>query len=213
MGANAFSAKAQCHPSVDTTSVIVNFTDTIDGGFDPIWVCPNDTLISDGGFHNIYLEHGAVMMTGGGIDTIYVKGGAFFYMNGGIHVIYYVNDTDLLSLGGIPTLFLCDSLTFDYSHAPLGGCTPTGITTTTKNAGENLVYPNPATTKINFDLTDYSSHTYTVDIYNALGKMMTMETISQSRNSVNAENYDSGIYFYILKDNEEVKAKGKFIVE
>ena len=212
-GAGVGNANAQCHPVIDTMSVVVSSTQTIDGGFDPIWVCPNDTLISDGGFHNIYLEHGAVMMTGGGIDTIYVKGGASFSMYGGIHVIFYVADSDLLSLGGIPTLFLCDSLTFDYSEAPEGGCIPTGVTALKWNRDESLVYPDPVTTKINFDLTNYHDGNYRVEIYNACGKRITQETISQAVNSVDAENFNSGIYFYTLHDKDEIKARGKFIVE
>src|SRR6185295_4441339 len=121
------------------------------------WVCPADTLHSDGGFHNTYLEYGSIMTTGGGIDSIYVKGGASFFMNGGIHVIYYLADTDLHIAGGIPTLILCDSLAFDYTDAPEGGCIPTGIVTIAENLSEGLVYPNPVSTKINFDLTNYAS--------------------------------------------------------
>jgi len=211
--AGTFRAKAQCYPAIESTAVIVDSTQTINGGFDPIWVCPADTLHSDGGFHNTYLEYGSIMTTGGGIDSIYVKGGASFFMNGGIHVIYYLADTDLHIAGGIPTLILCDSLAFDYTDAPEGGCIPTGIVTIAENLSEGLVYPNPVSTKINFDLTNYASDNYTFDIYNACGKRMAHETITQSLNSIDAENFASGIYFYTLRNKEEVLARGKFIVE
>lgn len=113
---------AQCNPAVPSNAVVVNSTQTINGGFDPIWVCSNDTLHSDGGFHNIFLEPGALMTTSGGIDTIYVKPGAKFFMNGGIHVIYYVNASDISIAGGIPTQSACPSLTYNYANAPTNGC-------------------------------------------------------------------------------------------
>jgi PKD repeat protein len=112
----------QCNPGVLSNSVVVTTSATINGGFDPIWVCSGATLISDGGFHNIYLEPGAVMTSSGGIDTIWVKEGASFSMNGGIHVIFYVDDDDLNLNGGIPEDVLCAAIDFDYSNAPTNGC-------------------------------------------------------------------------------------------
>ena len=116
------AASAQCIPDIESTAVVVSVSDTIDGGFDPIWVCTNAFLKSDGGFHNIYLEPGAVMMTSGGIDTIYVSDGATLSMNGGIHVIFFVNASDVNLGGGIPTPVQCTSITFDYTNAPTNGC-------------------------------------------------------------------------------------------
>ncbi len=113
---------AQCTPSVPSNAVVVNSTTTINGGFDPVWVCSGDTLHSDGGFHNVFLEPGSVMTTDGGIDTIYVKEGATFIMGGGIHVIFYVSLSDLDINGGIPYQYSCASLTYDYTHAPVNGC-------------------------------------------------------------------------------------------
>ncbi|HUM47731.1 MAG TPA: T9SS type A sorting domain-containing protein [Chitinophagales bacterium] len=113
---------AQCNPAVPFNAVVVNSTQTINGGFDPIWVCSGDTLHSDGGFHKTFLEPGAVMTTSGGIDTIYVKGSAKFFMNGGIHVIYYENLADLSIAGGIPTLSACAAIAFNYDDAPANGC-------------------------------------------------------------------------------------------
>ncbi|MEO8147720.1 MAG: T9SS type A sorting domain-containing protein [Bacteroidia bacterium] len=118
----SWSAVAQCIPAIPSTAIVVDSTQTVNGGFDPLWVCGGDTLHSDGGFHNIFLEPGAVMTTGGGIDTIYVKSGASLFMNGGIHVIYYVKLIDVTIAGGIPTLDSCVAIFFDYSNAPANGC-------------------------------------------------------------------------------------------
>lgn len=115
-------ATAQCITAIPSNAVVVNSTQTINGGFDPIWVCSGDTLHSDGGFHKIVLEPGAVMTTSGGIDSIYVNQSAQFFMNGGIHVIFFVDPADLSITGGIPTQNSCTSLQIDYSTAPANGC-------------------------------------------------------------------------------------------
>lgn len=122
LASSAGIAFAQCTPSVPSNAIVVNSTETINGGFDPIWVCSGDTLHSDGGFHTIFLESNSVMTTSGGIDTIYVKPGAKFSMNGGIHVIFHVNPADININGGIPTLANCGSMTFNYANAPSNGC-------------------------------------------------------------------------------------------
>jgi PKD repeat protein len=114
--------KAQCTPGVPSNAVVVNSTQTINGGFDPIWVCSGDTLHSDGGFHNTFLETGSVMTTAGGIDTIYVKDGAAVFMTGGIHVIFFETMSDLHLNGGFTTLTACSPLVFDYTNAPANGC-------------------------------------------------------------------------------------------
>lgn len=118
----SFYGKSQCNPHVPANAAVVNADTTVNGAFDPLWVCSGIHLVSDGGFHNIFLEPGASMTTGGGIDTIYVKNGASFYMNGGIHVIYYENSNDVQIAGGIPTQYFCPVLTFDYTNAPSNGC-------------------------------------------------------------------------------------------
>lgn len=115
---------AQCNTAIPTNAVVIDSTQTINGGFDPMWVCSGDTIKTDGGFHNIYLESGAVMTSGGGIDTIFVKNNATFFMNGGIHYIYYENNNDLHIAGGIPTLDSCPSINFNYINAPANGCFP-----------------------------------------------------------------------------------------
>lgn len=207
------NASAQCNPVIPANAVVVNSTDTIDGGFDPIWVCTPDTLHSDGGFHNIFLETGAVMTTSGGIDTIYVKSGASFFMDGGIHVIYYRTLSDLNIVGGIPTQILCDTLKFNYINAPEGGCIPTGIEAEAGNISAISVYPNPVSDNIYFDLKTSSSGNYTVNIYSNCRKIITEETIAPDRNSISAKSFASGIYFYTVINEEGNMSSGKFIVE
>jgi len=114
--------QAQCTPSIPSNAVVISSIDTINGGFDPVWVCKGDSFHTGGGIFNIYLESGAFMSTSGGIDSIFVENGATLVMNGGIHHIIYEKFTDLTLAGGIPTLDSCSGLFFNYSKAPSNGC-------------------------------------------------------------------------------------------
>jgi PKD repeat protein len=116
--------QAQCIPAIPNNAVVINAIDTINGGFDPVWVCPGDSFHTDGGLHNIYLEPGSFMSTGGGIDSIFVKKGATLQMNGGIHYILYEQSTDVILSGGIPTVDSCIGMHFNYVNAPYNGCFP-----------------------------------------------------------------------------------------
>jgi|GEM_PF-4902537 len=115
---------AQCIPAIPNNAVVITAIDTINGGFDPVWVCPGDSFHTDGGLHNIYLEPGSFMSTGGGIDSIFVKKGATLLMNGGIHYILFEDFTDVILSGGIPTLDSCMGMRFNYADAPYNGCFP-----------------------------------------------------------------------------------------
>ena len=114
----------QVGPILFSNSNPVSTFTVVNGGFTPQWVCANQTLQTDGGIMKIYLESGATMITGGGIDTVYAKTGSTITMTGGIHVIYHEPGVTLNMNGGIPTLYPCPSLVFNYSLAPVGGCTP-----------------------------------------------------------------------------------------
>lgn len=122
-------------PTVLSNSNVVSSYQTVNGGFTPQWVCPNDTLHSDGGIMRIYLESGATMITGGGIDSIFAKSGSTIIMTGGIHKIFHEPGVNLVLNGGIPTLFPCASLVFNYSQAPANGC----VTPPTCNLSANAV--------------------------------------------------------------------------
>lgn len=122
-------------PTVLSNSNVVSSYQTVNGGFTPQWVCPNDTLHSDGGIMRIYLESGATMITGGGIDSIFAKTGSTIIMTGGIHKIFHEPGVNLILNGGIPTVHLCPSLVFNYSQAPANGC----VTPPTCNLSANAV--------------------------------------------------------------------------
>ena len=207
------SVYAQCTHAVPSNVIVVSTTQTINGGFDPIWVCSNDTLHSDGGFHTTFLETGSVMTTSGGIDTIYVKKDASFFMSGGIHVIYCVHYSDLHISGGIPTVDSCAAFNFNYSSAPENGCIVTAIQNETPNDNSVLVYPNPASGEIHFDQSESATTGSEIKIYDAFGKLIPIKAIAQQKNTLSIDRLADGIYFYILSHSNGASERGKFIVQ
>jgi len=207
------TAIAQCNPAIPNTANVVSFSQTVNGGFTPQWVCSGDTLFSGGGIFFVYLEAGGVMETGGGIDTIYMKSGSVLNMNGGIHVIYFEPGAILNVSGGIPTYDTCVSVTFDYSNAPLSGCLITSVPE--ENAGTMLVsiYPNPAINEIKVQSSKFKVER--VEVYDVLGKAAISyqpTAYSQRQISLDVSSLDAGIYFVKVKGEKE-EYVAKFVKE
>lgn len=79
-----------------------------------------------------------------------------------------------------------------------------------REVAEAKVFPNPASTFINFDLENI--HNAKLSIFDISGKMLDCKTVSSSKLRLSITNYKSGVYFYtITVDNEDKTYKGTFI--
>lgn len=75
------------------------------------------------------------------------------------------------------------------------------------------VYPNPATTKINFQVQGNNEGTFEIIIYNFLGKRINDLKNINTNTSLDLSNYYSGIYIYQLRDAKgNLVESGKFNV-
>lgn len=75
------------------------------------------------------------------------------------------------------------------------------------------VYPNPATTKINFEVQGNNEGTFEIIIYNFLGKRINDLKNISTTTSLDLSNYYSGIYIYQLRDAKGILVEsGKFNV-
>ncbi len=83
----------------------------------------------------------------------------------------------------------------------------------TSNLPFNL-YPNPSNGIINLDFNNVGNKDYQVEIINQLGQQVYSETLNSSANqhSINAENFQSGIYFLKLSDGLRSETK-KLIIQ
>ena len=74
-------------------------------------------------------------------------------------------------------------------------------------------YPNPATSVINFDFQRGFDKTYSLQIFNFMGKKVyELKTIT-SRMNINLDDFYRGIYIFQLRDkNGTIVESGKFQV-
>jgi hypothetical protein len=74
-------------------------------------------------------------------------------------------------------------------------------------------YPNPAVSQINFDFQKSYDKSYTLEIFNFIGKKIFESQNLEPKNLVNVSDYFRGIYIFQLRDaNGKVIESGKFQV-
>ena len=71
-------------------------------------------------------------------------------------------------------------------------------------------YPNPATTVIYFEFKNTDA-SYTLQIYNFLGKKLISQQVNSSKISISLDNFYRGLYVYQLRDaSGNIEESGKF---
>lgn len=74
-------------------------------------------------------------------------------------------------------------------------------------------YPNPATSKIYFEIQRNNDKVYEIIVYNFLGKKVDHIKNLAGRTEVSLENYYSGLYIFQLREkNGTLVESGKFNV-
>jgi hypothetical protein len=75
-------------------------------------------------------------------------------------------------------------------------------------------YPNPASTVINFEFTKSNPEaTYTLQVFNFIGKKVSEIVVSNNKTTVNLDNYFRGVYIFQLRDKTgRIVESGKFQV-
>lgn len=72
-------------------------------------------------------------------------------------------------------------------------------------------YPNPSSDKVNFSLSKKDHKTYTLTIYNTLGKTVAIMPITDNT-SWDAINYPKGVYYYQLSDEGVRITYGRILI-
>lgn len=74
-------------------------------------------------------------------------------------------------------------------------------------------YPNPATTAINFELPGGYNRTYTLQLYNFMGRKVKETNAAAQRVSFSLDGFYRGVYIFQLRDQYgKVVDSGKFQV-
>ena len=75
------------------------------------------------------------------------------------------------------------------------------------------VYPNPATNFINFEFDKLYESSYTISIYNFIGKKVEDVKVTDQKLTVLLTDFYRGVYIYQLRDKQgNIVASGKFQV-
>ncbi len=92
---------------------------------------------------------------------------------------------------------------------------PVGVNTISASVQQFTVYPNPAANEVAINyLLQQGQNKGTLQLYNALGQMLTSNTISNSMGQVNENisGLSNGIYYYTLSVNGVIAATSKLVV-
>ena len=74
-------------------------------------------------------------------------------------------------------------------------------------------YPNPASSSINFDFLRGYDKSYSIEIYNFIGKKVYEVKNVPARLHINLDNFYRGVYIFQLRDkNGSIAESGKFQV-
>jgi hypothetical protein len=74
-------------------------------------------------------------------------------------------------------------------------------------------YPNPATSVINFDISKGSGNSYTLQLFNFMGRKVGETVASSERISFLLDGFYRGVYIYQLRDRQgKIVDSGKFQV-
>ena len=119
--------------------------------------------------------------------------------------LYY--DTVLVITRNFLEHFTCDvPLVCDYTSSV--SASSLGVSEQTVEAFDIHIYPNPASIKINVDLTLFGGELVSIELYDALGrKLKAFANIKSDQYSINRDNLPKGIYFLkvISKDKSFCK--------
>ena len=85
----------------------------------------------------------------------------------------------------------------------------TGINEILENAVS--VYPNPANGVINVDLTSELTKNSSLEVYDALGKLVVKQVLANELNSINISSLSNGVYTFKILNKAETIKTGKFI--
>lgn len=107
---------------------------------------------------------------------------------------------------------LVNSVTMDSSYTTfiVTSNAPSSVGNVSRTSEELSVYPNPATSEINF-VYDGSSEIKTAAIYNIIGKVMAVYRVNGNNANMSLENMPAGIYFLRLANAQgQLVATRKF---
>jgi hypothetical protein len=73
------------------------------------------------------------------------------------------------------------------------------------------VYPNPSTGVLNITLTGALAQHTSIEVYDAIGKLVLAKSLTNEMNTINISNLDNGIYLFKILNNSSAVKIGKLV--
>jgi hypothetical protein len=90
----------------------------------------------------------------------------------------------------------------------------TAIPSLNQNQSYVSIYPNPVTTQATISVSSHNNVKQLLNIYNNVGQLVNSFDVTGNTSIViQRNNYQSGIYHYTLVSENEISARGKFVIE
>jgi hypothetical protein len=120
------------------------------------------------------------------------------------------------------TISVSPTVTSTYTVSSVGtnGCVGNGNVTVNVSACTGIneavansisVYPNPTSGLVNVILTSELSKNSTIEVYDAIGKLVVKQVLTSEANAVNISNLTNGIYTFKVLNNSNVIKIGKIV--
>ncbi|RYF12927.1 MAG: T9SS type A sorting domain-containing protein [Flavobacteriales bacterium] len=135
------------------------------------------------------------------------------YIKIAVPVMYTAGQaTDSMVVGFVSSSadFTVDNTLF-VDHVEIFASTPSSVSTVKATDLGFQVYPNPATTQINFNNKGNMMHTILI-IQNSVGQIMHYAPLGQGINTIDLGKYAAGTYFYeVYNEKGTARQTGKFV--
>lgn len=207
-------SRAQCNSIVHANSVSITQTEQFVNSNKKYWVCDGQTFILKGSHNSVWVEEGAVFSLDGDTNTIFALKTSTVTIAGDNNVVEIDQNATYTNNGIGTTKTTCTPMVFDYTSAPTGGCTPylniEGITVVQKGR----VYPSPASSELNLELSENVSTPLEIRIFDASGNLVLSKTNVNSSKilTLDISSLSNGIYS-IQAENSSVLIHENFIVQ
>jgi hypothetical protein len=110
--------------------------------------------------------------------------------------------------------------TYTVNVSNAAGCSASSMVMVTVNACVGIneavaslisVYPNPTNGVVNINLTAELAKNASLEVYDALGKLVVKQVLTNELNTINMSNFDNGIYTFKVLNNTNTVKIGKLI--
>jgi|SRR6185312_3081837 len=168
--------------------------------------------IPDTAYCSVTMTHRRNVLGGGILKMNSTSGN---WVKGTVTIAYDSSATHMPDT--IDVLFSSSSL-----YAPVPGSTLIIDDGTTLGIDDNInavkanvdVYPNPASTQVNFKVSGSGINAYGIEVYDITGKKISTNAVKDNMASINTSTYASGLYIYQVYDKSGALMNvGKFSID